>query len=89
MSLFRFVQWIREGRPVIAYSDGTQSRDFTGGYGQGGAVAGLAAAGRFGGGLARPVGWYQENRGWAMGDLRSRVAVRPGGYFRRTGRRDG
>ncbi|MEM2615524.1 MAG: GDP-mannose 4,6-dehydratase [Thermoplasmatales archaeon] len=29
MSLFRFVQWIFEGRPVIVYGDGTQSRDFT------------------------------------------------------------
>jgi UDP-glucuronate 4-epimerase len=29
MSLFRFVQWIREGRPVRVYGDGQQSRDFT------------------------------------------------------------
>jgi nucleoside-diphosphate-sugar epimerase len=29
MSLFRFVQWISEGRPVIVYGDGRQSRDFT------------------------------------------------------------
>jgi len=29
MSLFRFVQWISEGRPVIVYGDGQQSRDFT------------------------------------------------------------
>jgi UDP-glucuronate 4-epimerase len=29
MSLFRFVQWIREGRPVLVYGDGQQSRDFT------------------------------------------------------------
>jgi nucleoside-diphosphate-sugar epimerase len=29
MSLFRFVQWISEGRPVIVYGDGSQSRDFT------------------------------------------------------------
>jgi len=29
MSLFRFVQWVSEGRPVIIYGDGTQSRDFT------------------------------------------------------------
>ena len=29
MSLFRFVQWITEGRPVIVYGDGTQRRDFT------------------------------------------------------------
>jgi UDP-glucuronate 4-epimerase len=29
MSLFRFVQWISEGRTVIVYGDGRQSRDFT------------------------------------------------------------
>ncbi|RLC80301.1 MAG: nucleotide sugar epimerase [Chloroflexi bacterium] len=29
MSLFRFVQWISEGRPVIVYGDGRQERDFT------------------------------------------------------------
>ena len=29
MSLFRFVQWITEGRPVIVFGDGQQSRDFT------------------------------------------------------------
>ncbi|MEW6755694.1 MAG: NAD-dependent epimerase/dehydratase family protein [Candidatus Latescibacterota bacterium] len=29
MSLFRFVQWISEGRPVVIYGDGTQRRDFT------------------------------------------------------------
>jgi nucleoside-diphosphate-sugar epimerase len=29
MSLFRFVQWISEGRPVTVYGDGMQSRDFT------------------------------------------------------------
>jgi UDP-glucuronate 4-epimerase len=29
MSLFRFVQWISEDRPLILYGDGTQSRDFT------------------------------------------------------------
>jgi nucleoside-diphosphate-sugar epimerase len=29
MSLFCFVQWISEGRPVIVYGDGQQSRDFT------------------------------------------------------------
>ncbi len=29
MSLFRFVQWIMEGRPVTLYGDGSQSRDFT------------------------------------------------------------
>ena len=29
MSLFRFVQWIAEERPVTVYGDGSQSRDFT------------------------------------------------------------
>ncbi len=29
MSVFRFVQWISEGRPVTVYGDGDQSRDFT------------------------------------------------------------
>jgi UDP-glucuronate 4-epimerase len=29
MSLFRFVQWIREGRPVQVFGDGRQERDFT------------------------------------------------------------
>ncbi len=29
MSLFRFVQWVHEGRPVIVFGDGTQERDFT------------------------------------------------------------
>jgi UDP-glucuronate 4-epimerase len=29
MSLFRFVQWISEGQPVIVFGDGQQSRDFT------------------------------------------------------------
>jgi nucleoside-diphosphate-sugar epimerase len=29
MSLFRFVQWVVEQRPVIIYGDGSQSRDFT------------------------------------------------------------
>lgn len=29
MSLFRFVQWISEGRPVTVFGDGMQSRDFT------------------------------------------------------------
>jgi len=29
MSLFRFVQWIHEGKPVDVYGDGEQTRDFT------------------------------------------------------------
>ena len=29
MSLFRFTQWISEGREVMVYGDGQQSRDFT------------------------------------------------------------
>ena len=29
MSLFRFTQWINEGRPVTIYGDGSQQRDFT------------------------------------------------------------
>jgi nucleoside-diphosphate-sugar epimerase len=29
MSLFRFVQWISEGQPVLVYGDGRQQRDFT------------------------------------------------------------
>ena len=29
MSLFRFVQWISEGREVLVFGDGTQQRDFT------------------------------------------------------------
>ncbi len=29
MSLFRFTQWISEGKPVLVYGDGQQSRDFT------------------------------------------------------------
>lgn len=29
MSLFRFVQWIAEGKPVVVFGDGQQSRDFT------------------------------------------------------------
>ena len=29
MSLFRFVQWISEGREVVVFGDGTQRRDFT------------------------------------------------------------
>jgi len=29
MSVFRFVQWIRESQPVIVFGDGRQERDFT------------------------------------------------------------
>ena len=29
MGVFRFVQWISEGRPVTIFGDGSQSRDFT------------------------------------------------------------
>lgn len=29
MSIFRFIQWIAEDRPVIVYGDGEQERDFT------------------------------------------------------------
>jgi UDP-glucuronate 4-epimerase len=29
MSIFRFVQWVKESRPVIIFGDGQQSRDFT------------------------------------------------------------
>jgi nucleoside-diphosphate-sugar epimerase len=29
MSVFRFVQWIAEGRPLVLYGDGQQERDFT------------------------------------------------------------
>ena len=29
MSLFRFTQWIAEGKPVLVFGDGTQERDFT------------------------------------------------------------
>ncbi|MEZ5361510.1 MAG: GDP-mannose 4,6-dehydratase [Bryobacterales bacterium] len=29
MSLFRFVQWVSEERPVVVFGDGSQSRDFT------------------------------------------------------------
>jgi UDP-glucuronate 4-epimerase len=29
MSLFRFVKWISDGRPVMVYGDGKQERDFT------------------------------------------------------------
>jgi nucleoside-diphosphate-sugar epimerase len=29
MSVFRFVQWIAEGRPLVLYGDGSQERDYT------------------------------------------------------------
>jgi UDP-glucuronate 4-epimerase len=29
MSIFRFIQWIAEGRPLVLYGDGSQERDFT------------------------------------------------------------
>jgi nucleoside-diphosphate-sugar epimerase len=29
MSIFRFIQWIEEGRALQLFGDGTQSRDFT------------------------------------------------------------
>jgi len=29
MSIFRFIKWINEGKPIILYGDGSQSRDFT------------------------------------------------------------
>jgi UDP-glucuronate 4-epimerase len=29
MSIFRFIQWVAEGQPVIIYGDGQQERDFT------------------------------------------------------------
>jgi UDP-glucuronate 4-epimerase len=29
MSIFRFIQWVEEGRPVVMYGDGQQERDFT------------------------------------------------------------
>ncbi len=29
MSIFRFIQWINEGRPVVVFGDGTQERDYT------------------------------------------------------------
>ena len=29
MSIFRFIKWIDEGKPIQLYGDGTQSRDFT------------------------------------------------------------
>src|SRR6185295_3924121 len=29
MSIFRFIQWVAEGRPVRVTGDGSQSRDFT------------------------------------------------------------
>lgn len=29
MSIFRFIKWIDEGKPIILYGDGSQARDFT------------------------------------------------------------
>lgn len=29
MSIFRFIKWIDEGKPIILYGDGSQGRDFT------------------------------------------------------------
>src|SRR5208337_1680491 len=29
MSIFRFIKWIDEGKPLELFGDGTQSRDFT------------------------------------------------------------
>ena len=29
MSVLRFIKWIDEGKPILLYGDGTQSRDFT------------------------------------------------------------
>ncbi len=29
MSIFRFIRWIAEGRPIVLFGDGSQSRDFT------------------------------------------------------------
>ena len=29
MSIFRFIKWTDEGKPIMLYGDGTQSRDFT------------------------------------------------------------
>jgi len=29
MSIFRFIKWVDEGKPIELYGDGTQSRDFT------------------------------------------------------------
>ena len=53
MSIFRFIQWISEDRPVVVYGDGTEERDFT--YVEDiarGTVAGL-----------RPVGYEIINLG--------------------------
>jgi nucleoside-diphosphate-sugar epimerase len=53
MSLFRFVQWIAEGRPLLIYGDGRQERDFT--Y-RDDIVDGTVAA-------ARPLGFEVINLG--------------------------
>jgi UDP-glucuronate 4-epimerase len=53
MSIFRFIQWINEGRPVTVFGDGQQSRDFT--YVQDIARGTIAAL--------RPVGYEIINLG--------------------------
>jgi nucleoside-diphosphate-sugar epimerase len=53
MSLFRFIQWIHEGRPLRLYGDGHQERDFT--Y-RDDIVEGTVAA-------ARPLGFEVINLG--------------------------
>jgi nucleoside-diphosphate-sugar epimerase len=53
MSLFRFIQWIAEDRPLVIYGDGRQERDFT--Y-RDDIVAGTVAA-------ARPLGFEVINLG--------------------------
>jgi nucleoside-diphosphate-sugar epimerase len=53
MSIFRFIQWIAEDRPLVLYGDGRQERDFT--Y-RDDIVAGTVAA-------VRPVGFEVINLG--------------------------
>lgn len=53
MSLFRFVQWISEGSPVVVFGDGRQERDFT--------YVGDIAAGTVAG--LRPLGYEVINLG--------------------------
>ncbi len=59
MSLFRFVQWIFEGRPVVVYGDGTQSRDFT--YVDD-VAQGTVAAIHYAGEPAQPSQAHQDHR---------------------------